>query len=98
MFADPRRNARSLAVAGALILSGYQSRFFPCNKLSVLSVIGTIVTVLILYGTCEAVFTVATDDDRTSRDKLVGVAAVTIAGGTFLAGAATFTLLTHICP
>jgi len=92
-----RTGIRVVAVIVALILSSKQSRFFDCNKLMGLSVLGGAAMLLILYGLVEALHGVVTSS-RSQQEKLRAGGVLLVGGVAFLALAGFFTMMTHICP
>ena len=97
MFPANRVGARLFALAVVLILSGSQSRFFDCNKLPVLSVAGTIVTLVLLYGVAEKTYDVVASEDS-GRAKFAAGIKVILVGTVLVMGVGFFTVMTHLCP
>jgi hypothetical protein len=92
-----RSEVRLLAVAVAFMLSGAQFWLFDCSKMPTLSVVSGVLTVLLLYGTGEAVLRIATSP-RSTQAKLVDGGGVLLGGGALVALTGFFTLITHLCP
>ena len=89
--------ARLAALLIAILASSKQWRYFDCNGMPILSFLGGVAIVLLLYGTGELLYRIATaEGPRKERLRaavpvlLLAVSAITAVGG--------FTLLTHLCP
>lgn len=79
------------------MLSREQARFFDCNKMPTLSVMGGTATLLLVYACCEVLYRIAISDQP--RDgKLVAGAKVALVGGAAVALAGFVTMMTHLCP
>ena len=90
-----RIGVRLAALVAALMLSKAQYRFFPCNKMPILSYVAGVATVLIIYGTAERVYEALTSDEPDARRS---VGATIVVGGIVTAGVGFFTMMTHLCP
>ena len=90
-----RIGVRLAALVAALMLSKAQSRFFPCNKMPILSYVAGVATVLIIYGTAERVYEAMTSDEPEGKRTL---GATIVVGCIAAAGVGFFTMMTHLCP
>jgi len=90
-----RTFARLAALVVALMLSKWQYRFFPCNKMPILSYVAGVATVLIIYGTAERVYEAMTSDEPEGKRTL---GATIVVGCIAAAGVGFFTMMTHLCP
>ena len=90
-----RIGVRLAALAAALVLSKWQYRFFPCNKMPILSYVAGVATVLIIYGTAERVYDAMTSDEPEGKRTL---GATIVVGLIAAAGVGFFTMMTHLCP
>ena len=86
---------RLAAFVAALMLSKAQYRFFPCNKMPILSYVAGVATLLVIYATAERVYEAMTSDEPDARRTL---GATLVVGGIATAGAGFFTMMTHLCP
>ena len=77
------------------MLSKAQYRFFPCNKMPILSYVFGVATVLIIYGTAERVYEAMTSDEPEGKRTL---GATIVVGCIAAAGVGFFTMMTHLCP
>lgn len=90
-------SSRLIAVVASLGLSGAQYRYFPCNKMPILSFLGGVGTLLLLYGVGERLYGIAMEPPS-PRGKFADGGVILLGGGFVVAGAGFFTLLTHLCP
>ena len=90
-----RIGVRLAALVAALMLSKAQYRFFPCNKMPVLSYLAGVATVLIIYFTAERVYEAMTSDEPDAKRTL---GATIVVGLIAAAGFGFFTMMTHLCP
>ena len=90
-----RIGVRLAAFVAALMLSKWQYRFFPCNKMPILSYVAGVATVLIIYGTAERVYEAMTSDEPEGKRTL---GATIVVGCIAAAGVGFFTMMTHLCP
>jgi len=90
-----RIGVRLAAFVAALMLSKWQYRCFPCNKMPILSYVAGVATVLIIYGTAERVYEAMTSDEPEGKRTL---GATIVVGCIAAAGVGFFTMMTHLCP
>lgn len=93
----PGTTTRFGAVVIAIAAATNQWRFFDCNKLPVLSVVGAVATVFLAYAVFEVVYRIATSD-RPERERFAYGVAISLAGLGLVGVAGFFTMISHMCP
>jgi len=89
--------ARLAALLLAVLVSSRQWRYFDCSGMPILSFLGGVATVLLLYGTGELLYRIATAEGP-RKERLRAAVPVLLLGGALIPVVGFFTLLTHLCP
>lgn len=86
----------ALAAAAGVLLSGAQFRFFDCNEVPLVSFVGGVLTIVLLYVAGAALHGVITSPEP-NVTRLRNAAGVVFVGGWVVGGVAFFTLVSHMC-
>ena len=88
---------RVVALVVSVIVSNAQFQYFDCNEMRTFSFVGGVCTLMLIFGTGETLYRIATGALPT-ESRLRASMTVLLVGSGVTAMAGFLTMMSHVCP